>query len=256
MITIKDLSCGYGKEIVLKDISFEVKTGQFLGLIGPNGSGKTTIIRAISGLLPPQKGIILIDRKAINRKRRRELATKVAVVTQSLEATPPFCVEEFVLLGRVPHWSRFQLLETRKDLEIAERAMALTGIGSLKERSMWELSGGERQLANLARALAQEPELLLLDEPTAHLDIGHQIQIMRLLGKLNKEALTVVAALHDLNLASLYCQKLVLLDRGRLRKVGHPREVLTEEIINEVYNTSIIVRKDPFTSIPLVFPVC
>ncbi len=256
MITAEDFSCGYGKEIVLKDISFEVKTGQFVGLIGPNGSGKTTMIRAISGLLPPQKGVILLDGKAVSRKRHRDLVTKVAVVTQSQEATPPFSVEEFVLLGRVPHWSRLQLLETKQDMQIAERAMALTGISHLRGRGMGKLSGGERQLAGLARALAQKPALLLLDEPTAHLDIGHQVQIMRLLKKLNKETLTIVAVLHDLNLASLYCKRLVLLNKGRLRKVGHPKEVLREEIINEVYETSIRVKEDPYMASPLVFPVC
>lgn len=256
MITVEDLSCGYRKEIVLKDISFEVKTGEFVGLIGPNGSGKTTFIRAISGLLPPRKGFILLDEKAVGGMGRKELATKVAVVTQSQEATAPFSVEEFVLLGRVPHWSRFQLLETKRDAQMAEKVMALTGISRLRGRGMGELSGGERQLANLARALAQEPDLLLLDEPTAHLDIGHQVQIMHLLKKLNEEGLTIVAVLHDLNLASLYCKRLVLLDKGRLRKVGQPQEVLTEKIINEVYETSIIVKKAPGTSLPLVFPVC
>ena len=255
MITVEDFSCGYRKGIVLKDISFEVKTGEFVGLIGPNGSGKTTFIRAISGLLPPRKGFILLDEKAVGGMGRKELATKVAVVTQSQEATAPFSVEEFVLLGRVPHWGRFQLLETKRDVQMAEKVMALTGISRLRGRGMGELSGGERQLANLARALAQEPDLLLLDEPTAHLDIGHQVQIMHLLKKLNEEGLTIVAVLHDLNLASLYCKRLVLLHKGRLQKVGQPQEVLTEKIINEVYETSIIVREAPGMSLPLVFPV-
>jgi iron complex transport system ATP-binding protein len=255
MVNVEGLSCGYGKEMVLKEISFEVKTGQFVGLIGPNGSGKTTMIRAIGGLLSPQEGVVLVDGKPVSRKGRRELASKMAVVIQSPEATPAFSVEEFVLLGRIPHWSRFQLLETKTDVEIAERAMALTGISHLRGRGMRELSGGERQLANLARALAQGPDLLLLDEPTAHLDIGHQVQIMRLLEKLNREALTIVAVLHDLNLASLYCERLVLLEKGRLRSAGRPDEVLTEEIINEVYKTSIVVKQDAHMSRPLVFPV-
>lgn len=256
MVRVEDFSCGYGKDIVLKDISFEVKAGQFIGLIGPNGAGKSTMIRAISGFLPPQKGVILLNGKAVSRKRHRKLATKLAVVTQSHGATPPFSVEEFVLLGRVPHWSKLQLLETKQDVQIAEKAMELTGISHLRERAMEKLSGGERQLARLARALAQKPGLLLLDEPTAHLDIGHQVQIMRLLKKLNKEAITIVAVLHDLNLASLYCERLVLLNKGRLRCAGRPEEVLTEEIINEVYDTSIIVKEDFYMSRPLVFPVC
>ena len=256
MVRVENFSCGYGKDLVLKDINFEVKAGQFIGLIGPNGSGKSTMIRAISGFLPPQKGFILLNGKAVSRKRHRNLAKKLAVVTQSQEATPPFSVEEFVLLGRVPHWSKLQLLETKKDIEIAEKAMALTGISHLRGRAMEKLSGGERQLARLARALTQKPALLLLDEPTAYLDIGHQVQIMQLLNKLNKEATTIVAVLHDLNLASLYCERLVLLKNGRLRCAGSPEEVLTEAIINEVYDTSITVKEDFHISRPLVFPVC
>jgi iron complex transport system ATP-binding protein len=255
MITVEDLSCGYGKETVLRDISFEVKTGEFVGLIGPNGSGKTTVIRAISGLLPARKGVVRVDEKAITGRTIKGLATKLAIVTQAPEATPPFSVQEFVLLGRVPHWSKFQLLETKKDVKIAEQAMSLTRTGHLKQRRMGELSGGERQLVCLARALAQAPEMLLLDEPTAHLDIGHQVQIMRLLEKLNKEGLTIVVVLHDLNLASLYCQRVVLLNKGCLERVGHPKEVLTEETINDVYETSITVKEGPYMSRPLVFPV-
>ncbi len=255
MITVEDLSCGYGKETVLKNISFEVKTGEFVGLIGPNGSGKTTVIRAISGLLPPRKGVIRVDEKTITGKTIKGLATKLAIVTQAHEAIPPFSVEEFVLLGRVPHWSKFQLLETKNDVKIAEQAMSLTRTDHLKQRRMGELSGGERQLVCLARALAQAPKMLLLDEPTAHLDIGHQVQIMRLLEKLNKEGLTIVVVLHDLNLASLYCQRVVLLNKGCLERVGHPKEVLTEATINDVYETSITVKEGPYMSRPLVFPV-
>ena len=256
MVRVENFSCGYGKDMILKDINFEVEAGQFIGLIGPNGAGKSTMIRAISGFLPPQKGVISLNGKAVTRKRLGELAKKLAVVTQSQEATSPFSVEEFVLLGRVPHWSKLQLLETKQDVEIAERAMALTDISHLRGRAMEKLSGGERQLARLARALAQKPGLLLLDEPTAYLDIGHQVQIMQLLKKLNKEATTIVAVLHDLNLASLYCERLVLLNKGRLRCSGRPEEVLTEEIINEVYDTSILVKDDVYISRPLVFPVC
>lgn len=254
MVRIQDLSCGYGKEVVLKGINLEIGAGDFVGLIGPNGSGKTTLTRAASGILPPMQGKIFLDGRPMGRMCRKELARKVAVVTQSQEAVPPFTVEQFVLLARIPHWARFQLLETNKDLEAAGKAMALTGTSHLKEKKMGELSGGEVQLVCLARALAQEPDLLLLDEPTAHLDIGHQVQIMGLLDKLNSEGLTIMAVLHDLNLAGIYCQRLALLEDGRLRKVGRPKEVLTEEIINEVYNTSITVREEPSTSHLFVLP--
>jgi iron complex transport system ATP-binding protein len=255
MLEIKGLSCGYGRRIVLQKVSFVIKRGEFIGIIGPNGSGKTTLLRAINGFLRPFKGHITIEGGEIHHMARRFLAQKVAVVTQSPEAAPPFSVEEFVLLGRVPHWSRFQLLETAKDVARAERAMALTGIAYARDRKMGELSGGEQQLAFLARALAQEPRLLLLDEPTAHLDISHQGQIMELLRQLNREqSLTIAVVLHDLVLASLYCQRLILLHQGRLRTIGPPKRVLTKEVIEEVYQTTVRVMQTPGKGRPIILP--
>jgi iron complex transport system ATP-binding protein len=256
MLEIKGISCGYGKRIVLFDVGFEVQKKEFVGVIGPNGSGKTTLMRAINGFLPLTKGAILFERTRINRIVRRELATKMAVVTQSPEGVPPLSVEEFILLGRIPHWGRLQLLETKQDVEIAERAMALTKIDHLRGRRMEELSGGERQLVFVARALAQEPRLLFLDEPTAHLDIGHQVQIMDLLRQLNRErSLTIVVVLHDLTLASLYCDRLILLHKGRLHSIGSPSDVLTEGVIAEVYRTGVTVMETPVGGRPIILPV-
>jgi iron complex transport system ATP-binding protein len=256
MLEINGLSCGYGKQVVLQGVSFAIKRGEFVGIIGPNGSGKTTLLRTITGLLHPFEGTISLEGRETHEMARRELAQKVAVVTQLPEATPPFSVEEFVLLGRVPHWGRFQLLETHKDVEKAETAMALTGIAYARDCRMGELSGGAPQLAFVARALAQEPRLLLLDEPTAHLDIGHQGQIMDLLRQLNREqSLTIVVVLHDLALASLYCQRLILLHQGRLRKIGPPRRVLTKEVIEEVYRTTVRVVKAPGKGGPIILPL-
>ncbi|MCJ7662610.1 MAG: ABC transporter ATP-binding protein, partial [Desulfobacterales bacterium] len=168
---------------------------------------------------------------------------------------PPFSVEEFVLLGRVPHWGTYQLLETKKDVEEAERAMELTGIAYARDCAMGELSGGEQQLAFVARALAQEPRLLLLDEPTAHLDIGHQGQIMDLLRQLNREqSLTIVVVLHDLTLAGLYCQRLILLHQGRLHKIGPPHRVLMKGMIEEVYQTTVRVIQTPGKGRPIILP--
>lgn len=255
MLKISGLSCGYGKRVVLQEVSFVIKPGEFMGIIGPNGSGKTTLLRAITGLLRPFEGTISLEGRETHEMARRQLAQKVAVVTQLPEATPPFSVEEFVLMGRVPHWGRFQLLETAKDVERAERAMTLTGIEYARDCRMGELSGGEQQLAFVARALAQEPRLLLLDEPTAHLDIGHQGQIMDLLRQLNKEqSLTIVVVLHDLALASLYCQRLILLHEGRLRKIGPPKRVLTKEMVEEVYQTTVSVMKASPKGSPIILP--
>lgn len=256
MLESKGLSCGYGKRVVLHDVSFAIKREEFVGVIGPNGSGKTTLLRAINGLLPLREGTILFEGIPIEEIGHRELAMQVAVVTQSPEAIPPFSVEEFVLVGRVPHWRRFQLLETEGDLEIAEQAMVMTGIVSLRKRRMGELSGGERQLAFVARALAQQPLMLFLDEPTAHLDIGHQIQIMDLLRKLNKEnSLTIVVVLHDLTLAGLYCDRLILLNEGRLHRLGPPHVVLREEVIEEVYRTMVAVVETPLQAKPAIVPL-
>jgi iron complex transport system ATP-binding protein len=256
MLGIKGISCGYGKRIVLRDVSFEVQKGEFVGVIGPNGSGKTTLMRAINGYLPLTKGAILLEGKGIGRMVRKDLATMVAVVTQAPEGVSLFSVEEFVLLGRIPHWGRLQLLETKQDVEVAEGAMALTGIDHLRNRRMRELSGGERQLVFVARALAQEPRLLFLDEPTAHLDIGHQIQIMDLLRQLNRErSLTIVVVLHDLTLASLYCDRLILLHEGRLHRVGLPVDVLTEDVIEEVYRTAVTVMETPVEGRPVILPL-
>jgi iron complex transport system ATP-binding protein len=237
-------------------VSFAIKRGEFIGIIGPNGSGKTTLLRAITGFLRVSRGHISLEGREIYHLAHRELAQKVAVVTQSPEAAPPFSVEEFVLLGRVPHWGRLQLLETHKDVEKAERAMALTGIAYARDRKMGDLSGGEQQLAFVARALAQEPHLLLLDEPTAHLDIGHQGQIMDLLSQLKREqSLTIVVVLHDLALASLYCQRLILLHQGRLRKIGPPKRVLTKEMVEEVYQTTVKVMQTPGKGRPIILPM-
>jgi iron complex transport system ATP-binding protein len=256
ILEVKGLSCGYGRTLIVRDVSFAVDRGECVGIIGPNGSGKTTLLRAINGLLPLDDGAISFEGMPTEKMGHRELAMQLAVVTQSPEAIPPFSVEEFVLLGRVPHWRRFQFLETEGDMEIAEQAMALTGIASLRGRRMGELSGGERQLAFVARALAQEPQVLFLDEPTAHLDIGHQVQIMDLLRQLNRErSLTIVVVLHDLTLAGLYCDRLILLNEGRLHSIGTPQQVLREGVIEEVYRTTVVILETPIQAKPAIVPL-
>lgn len=256
IVEVRELSCGYGKNIILHDVSFAIKKGEFVGVIGPNGSGKTTLLRAINGLLSLNEGAVFFEGVPTAQMSHRELATQVAVVTQSPEAIPPFSVEEFVLLGRVPHWRRFQFLETEGDLEIAEQAMVQTGIAQLRERRIGDLSGGERQLAFVARALAQQPQVLFLDEPTAHLDIGHQVQIMDLLRGLNREgSLTIIVILHDLTLAGLYCDRLILLNEGRLHSIGTPQQVLREGVIEEVYQTAVVILETPIQTKPAIVPL-
>jgi iron complex transport system ATP-binding protein len=255
MLEVRKISCGYGKRVVVRQVSFGIKEGEFVGVIGPNGSGKTTLIRAITGFLPLAKGSISLEGREVHQMARRELAQKVAVVTQSPETAFSLSVEEFVLLGRVPHWGTLQFLETTKDWEIAGQAMELTKIDHLRGRRMTELSGGERQLVFVTRALAQEPHVLLLDEPTAHLDIGHQAQIMGLLKQLNEEhALTIVMVLHDLTLASLSCERLILLHQGRLCEIGPPRRVLTKRVLEQVYRTAVRVMENSVEGRPIILP--
>ncbi len=255
MLKIINLTCGYGTKIVLYDVSFNINKGEFLGLIGPNGSGKTTLLRALSRTIAPMRGEILMEGKNIRTAPSKELARDIAVVSQN----PPLnhmSVEEFILLGRIPHYQGFQFFETKKDLEIAGRSMDLTGIFKLRSQSLSQISGGERQLVLIARALAQEPKVLLLDEPTAHLDIAHQVGILDLIKRLNKEfALTVIIVLHDLNLASEYCQKLLLINKGQIHKMGRSDEVLDYQTIEEVYKTIVVVGKNPLSSKPYILLV-
>ncbi|MCK5580150.1 MAG: ABC transporter ATP-binding protein [Candidatus Omnitrophica bacterium] len=255
MLEVKNLSCGYGKECVLQDINFKLNDGDFVGVIGPNGSGKTTLLRGITRILKLNKGSVMLQKKDIAQMEFKDFARVIAVVPQSFNGNN-LSVEEFILLGRIPHFSDMQFLESKKDLEIAHKCMKLTDTLRLKDKLMANISGGERQLALIARALTQEPKLLLLDEPTAHLDITHQVEIMDLLKKLNREFnLTVLMVLHDLNLASEYCHRLVLINEGRIYKEGPPKEILDYKVIEDVYKTVVIVQENPFSSKPYMLLV-
>jgi len=255
MLEVENLVCGY-KEFLLKDINFKVNPSEFIGVIGPNGSGKTTLIKAITKLVELKEGKIVYQGKDITKLSFKELAKEIAVVSQDIYFPEMIKVKDFVLLGRIPHFKKFQFLETDKDLQIVEKVMKLTGVLEIKNRFLKEISGGEKQLVLIAKALAQEPKMLLLDEPTAHLDIAHKIKILDLIRRLNKKyGLTVLIVLHDLNLASQYCDRLILLKEGKIYKIGTPSEVLTYQIIEEVYQTVVVVKRNPFNFKPYVFLV-
>lgn len=255
MLEVRNLTCGYDSKLVLKGITFKVDDRELVGIIGPNGSGKTTLLRAITRVLDPKQGAVFLEEKDIWRMKFKDLARKIAVVPQSFGGTD-MSVEDFVLLGRIPHLRKLQFFESKDDLGTAERCMKLTDTFKLKDRLMSEMSGGERQLVLIARALAQEPRLILLDEPTAHLDITHQVGILDLIKKLNRElGLTVIMVLHDLNLASEYCQRLILINEGRIHKMGQPEEVLNYGVIEEVYRTVVVVEKNPISSRPYILLV-
>lgn len=252
MIKVVDLTCGYEKKAVLSHINFQIDSGELLGIIGPNGSGKTTLLRALSRVIVPIGGEVIWQGGDIQGIPAKELARDIAVVSQS-SAVESLTVEEFILLGRIPYYGSFQFFETQKDLEATRRAMDLTGTLRFKDRVLNRMSGGERQLVLIARALAQKPKLLLLDEPTAHLDITHQTHILGLISRLNRDfGLTVIMVLHDLNLASEYCHRLMLIDNGRIYKIGHPDEIFNHRDIEEVYKTKVLIQKNPVSLKPYI----
>jgi iron complex transport system ATP-binding protein len=245
-VETKHLAFGYQGRLVLDGVSLAVEKGEMLAILGPNGSGKTTLLRILSGVLQGD-GEIRINGKAMGAYGRRELSRLIAVVPQESQASFPYTVAEIVLMGRASHHNPLAF-ESEQDRAIARRSMELTDVWPLAGRYLHELSGGEKQRAIIARALAQEPEILLLDEPSAFLDLKHQVRVLDLLRRLNRErALTIVAALHDLNLAALYFPRLILLREGKLYRDGAPAEVLTEETIEEIYGIRVRVEANGAT---------
>jgi iron complex transport system ATP-binding protein len=252
MLEARSITVGYDDHPVLRDISLQAERGQCVGLVGPNGSGKSTLVRALSRVLPPAQGQVLLDGKDIYHLSPRALARRLAVVAQDNAVYFDFSVREVVLMGRAPHLSRFGL-ERARDYAVAEECLSLTSTLDFAARPITALSGGERQRCMIARALAQEPEILLLDEPTAHLDINHQIEVLDLTRRLTAaKGLATLVVLHDLNLASQYCDSLVLLADGGMIAAGTPQEVVTERALREAYGAEVQVRLHPTTGRPYI----
>ncbi len=252
LLEVEGVSFSYGEREVLRDVNFALEEGEVLGLVGPNGSGKTTLLRILCGVLRPKSGRVLLCGRDLRRFSRREVAKLVGVVPQNPLLPPAFTGLELVLLGRSPHIGLFGA-ERPEDVAAALEAMKATGTLEFAGRRIGELSGGERQKLCVARALSQEPKILLLDEPTAHLDINHEIEILELVRRLAEEKkLGVVMAIHDLSLASLYCTRLLLLHRGRIFRSGSSREVIRPEILHEVYGVEVEVIPHPTAGVPVV----
>ncbi len=257
VIKLSGVSCGYPGGFSVKNISMEMEKGSVCGLIGPNGSGKTTILRAASGILPLRTGGVEIDGTSISKVRRQELAKKMALVAQETSSPFDMKVIEYVLLGRIPHRKGIAFSTSHRDMEIAVGMLETTGASAFSDRNLNELSGGERQLVHIARALAQEPSALFLDEPTNHLDLSHQHQIMTLVKKLSRESkIAVAVVLHDLNIAARFCDRLYLINRGEIHSAGTPEEVLNPEKLESVYGTKILSCPDPVNGKPLIFIPC
>ena len=251
-IEMQNVWLGYGREVMLKDITFQVRPGEMVGLIGPNGCGKSTIIRALSRVISPYSGKICLDGKDVTKIPRSDLARLLGVVPQMPLLPSAFTAFEIVLMGRNPHLGLFQY-EGQRERAIAWRAMERTASHTFAERRVSELSGGEIQCLLIARVLTQETKVILLDEPTANLDIGRQIEILDLIKSLCLEnKATVLAAIHDLNLASQYCDRLVMINNRRIHAEGTPREVITARNIEEVYGAEDCVYAHPVTGLPVV----
>ncbi|MGF7184694.1 iron complex transport system ATP-binding protein [Desulfitispora alkaliphila] len=251
-IRIKDVHFSYSTDPVLHELTLDIEPGEVVGIIGPNGSGKSTLIKAISAALQPQLGKIYFGEQELFKLKAKELAKSLAVVPQDTIINFNFSVWEVVLMGRMPHQGRFAS-ETKEDLNVAKQAMELTNTWHLRDKSVAALSGGERQRVVLARALAQEPQVMLLDEPIANLDLNHQIEALSLIKELNKNTgLTSVIVLHDLNLAARFCQKLILLNKGKVYAAGKPSEVITRENIKAVYGSVPLITSHPLTGVPQI----
>ncbi len=258
-LDIRGLTVAYpggasGLRPALREVSLELARGELLGLVGPNGSGKTTLIRAVTALVPALAGDVRIAGRNLAGLGQRGLARLVAVVPQTPQLPEAYTVLEAVLMGRTPYLGLLQA-EDEADLEVTRRAMLATDSWALANRRVGELSGGERQRVVVARALAQETPILLLDEPTAHLDIGHQSGVLELMRKYcRSEGKAVLAVVHDLTLTAQYCHRLVMLDQGAVVAQGKPEDVLRAETLERVYETRVQVFPHPLTGQPVVAP--
>jgi iron complex transport system ATP-binding protein len=255
MLRFEGLGFAYGDRPALAGIDAEVRPGEFFGVLGPNGSGKSTLLKVAAGLLRPSAGRVFLEGRDVQAWKRRDLARRVALLAQDVSVEVPYRVSDVVLLGRMPHLGLFGFAGA-SDLEVARAALAATDCLDLADRRIHEISGGERQRVFLARALAQEPSLLLLDEPTAHLDLRHQVGLHDLLARRNREeGLTVVTVLHDLNLAAQYCHRVLLLSAGRVFAGGTVEEVLTWRNVREVFGVDPYVGVNEITGARFLIPM-
>ncbi|WP_238122243.1 MULTISPECIES: ABC transporter ATP-binding protein [unclassified Xanthobacter] len=252
----RNLSAGYGRSLILRELDLAVPPGAFTALVGPNGSGKSTLLHALAGLLAPREGAVLLDGEAISRLPVKALAKRVSLLAQGPIAPEGLTVFDLVQQGRYPHRALFERWSAR-DVAACDEALRLTDMAVLRDRPLADLSGGQRQRAWIAMTLAQEAEIVLLDEPTSFLDLAHQIEVMELVVELVRgRGKTFVAVLHDLNQAARYVDHMVLLKAGRIMAAGAPAQVLTAEAIATVFGVAATVVPDPVTGTPMCVPLC
>jgi iron complex transport system ATP-binding protein len=255
ILDISNISLSFRDKLILSNVSLEVSAGEFFVIIGPNGAGKTSLLKVLSGLQKAQKGTVTIKDKNILNYRRRNLSQIMAIVPQHIEVGFPFTVADTVIMGRSPHLGILGM-EGENDFHIAEEAMKFTDVSHLTDRKLFQLSGGELQRVIIARAICQQPEIILLDEPTTALDPAHQLKIMDLMEKFRREhGTTIIMVSHDLNLASMYGDRVLLLKSGRVVKTGDPKSVLNKELLEDSYGCRIQVDESPLGGVARVTPI-
>jgi iron complex transport system ATP-binding protein len=255
ILDIKNISLSLRDKLILHHVSFSITAGEFFVIIGPNGAGKTSLLKVLAGLQKAQQGSVAIKDKDISKYRRRNLSQIMAIVPQQIEVGFPFTVADTVIMGRSPHLGILGM-EGKNDFHIAEEAMKFTEVSHLAERKLHQLSGGELQRVIIARAICQQPEIILLDEPTTALDPSHQLKIMDLMEKFRQEqGTTIIMVSHDLNLASMYGERLLLLKDGRVVKTGDPKSVLDAELLEQSYGCRMQVDESPIGQVARVTPI-
>lgn len=255
LLKVDNLKFGYGRELVLDGITFNVKKGEFLSIIGPNGSGKSTLLKTLNSLYTPIEGKISMDGNNINKFKKKDLAKEMALVLQDNNIDYGFTVEDIVLMGRHPHKGRFER-ENPDDYRIVDESLKMTNTLELKDRLVTEISGGERQRVMIAKALAQKPSLILLDEPTSHLDINHQLEILKLLKKMNKDkGTTIILVIHDINLGIRYSDRVIMLNEGKIIEIGDSEKVITKDNIKLAYDVNVAIERNQHTDSLYITPL-
>ncbi len=247
-LSARDVRWSAGGRLIVAGVDVDVTPRRLVGVLGPNGSGKSSLLRCLAGLVRPDGGVVHLGDDEIRSLRRRTIAQRLAFVEQDAAIDVPLTVLEVVLLGRTPH-RRLLESDNEHDRRLSAQALQATGVAHLADRLWPTLSGGERQRVRIARAMVQQPSVLLLDEPTNHLDIAHQLEILRLV---RQSGIATLAALHDLNLAAMFCDALIVLDAGRIVAAGSPAEVLTIELVRDVYGVACLVAPEPATGRPVI----